>query len=509
MKAFWGKMSKDKYVGAIDQGTTGTRFIIFDKKGHIVSKAYEKHKQIYPKPGWVEHDPLEIWKNTRKVMKDATKKIKPEKITSLGITNQRETTIVWDQKTGKPLHNAIVWQDTRTKKICEKIEEKNLEKPVKEKTGLRIHTYFSGPKIKWILENVSSVKRKVKEGRAIFGNIDSWIIWNLTGGTKNGAHLTDYTNASRTMLMNLNDLDWDEYLLDELGIPKKMLPEIRPSSDVTSYGTARNAPSGINAPVCGDLGDQQAALFGQTCFGEGDTKNTYGTGCFILVNTGRRITKSDSGLITTPAYGLREGECTYALEGSIPIAGAAIEWLRDNLQIIDSASETEQLAKKVEDNGGIYFVPAFSGLFAPHWDMSARGTIVGLTGSVRKEHFVRAVLESICFQTRDMLEAMKKDLETSLENLKVDGGVTANDFLLQLQANISGKKIIRPEIRETTALGAAYAAGLATNFWEDLESIKKNWKVSKTFKPEWKQEKREEKYSEWEKAVEKAKNWIE
>lgn len=500
-------MVENEYVGAIDQGTTGTRFILFDKSGHIISKAYEKHEQIYPKPGWVEHDPVEIWKNTQKVIRDAVEEVNLEKIVSVGVTNQRETTIVWDPKTGNPLHNAIVWQDTRTKEICEKMEDEGLEKTIRDKTGLRIHSYFSGPKIKWILDNVSGVERKVEEGRAVFGNIDSWIIWNLTGGSEEGVHLTDYTNASRTMLMNLEDLDWDDELLNILDIPREILPEIRPSSDENLYGTTSNAPAGLEVPVSGDLGDQQAALFGQTCFEEGKAKNTYGTGCFILVNTGSRIYQSDSGLITTPAYGLEEGKCTYALEGSIPVAGAAIEWLIDNLQIIESASETEEMARSVEDTGGIYFVPAFSGLYAPHWDMSARGTIVGLTGSVCKEHLVRAVLEAICFQTRDMLEAMKKDIKTNLEDLRVDGGVTANDFLLQLQANISGKNIIRPEVRETTSLGVAYAAGLAVDFWNDLESIKKNWRVNKTFEPEWGEDKKEEKYMKWQKAVNKARDW--
>lgn len=501
-------MTEKEYVGSIDQGTTGTRFILFDKSGHVISKAYEKHEQIYPEPGWVEHDPVEIWKNTQKVMKDAVKEINLEKIASIGITNQRETTIVWDPKTGKPLHNAIVWQDTRTNGICEEMEERGLEKTIREKTGLRIHSYFSGPKIKWILDNVSGVEKKVDEGRAIFGNIDSWIIWNLTGGSEDGVHLTDYTNASRTMLMNLEELDWDNQLLNELEIPREMLPEIRPSSDENYYGMTSNAPAGIDVPVSGDLGDQQAALFGQTCFEEGEAKNTYGTGCFILVNTGDEITNSDNGLISTPAYGLEDGKCVYALEGSIPVAGAAIEWLKDNLKIIDSVSDTEEMARSVDDNGGIYFVPAFSGLFAPHWDMSARGTIVGLTGSVRKEHLVRAVLESICFQTRDMLEAMKNDLGTDLKYLKVDGGVTANDFLLRLQANISGKRIIRPEVKETTALGAAYVAGLASGFWNDLESIKENWRVNETFEPKW-EEKRKDEYARWQKAVEKAKGWEE
>lgn len=502
-------MPNGEYVGALDQGTTGTRFIIFNKEGQVLSRAYKKHEQIYPKPGWVEHDPLEIWENTREVMKRAVQEIDIEKIDSIGITNQRETTIIWDPKTGKPLYNAIVWQDTRTRGICREMEKKGLESLIRKKTGLRSHTYFSYPKIKWILENEPRVRKKIKDDRAIFGNIDSWLIWNLTGGPEGGVHVTDYTNASRTMLMNLKKLEWDDELLEELKVPRSILPQIRPSSDKNFYGRSKNAPAGIDSPICGDLGDQQAALFGQTCFQVGEVKSTYGTGCFILVNTGKEVVNSDSGLITTPAYGIGDDKCVYALEGSIPIAGAAVQWLIDNLEMIDSAAETEELAESVEGNEGVYFVPAFSGLFAPHWDMDARGTIVGLTGSVRKEHIVRAALEAICFQARDVLETVESDFDSSLKHLKVDGGMSANDFLLQLQSDIAGQKIIRPTIRETTSLGAAYVAGLATGFWDSLEHVQKNWGADREFEPSWPKERRNEQYRKWQKAVERARDWIE
>jgi len=500
-------MKENKYVGAIDQGTTGTRFILFNKKGEIVSKSYEKHEQIYPKPGWVEHDPLEIWKNTQKVLKKSAKEIDVKKIDSIGVTNQRETTVVWDPKTGKPLYNAIVWQDTRTKEMCENLKERELDSVIKNKTGLRAHTYFSGTKLKWLLKNISDSKKRIKNNRLIFGNIDSWIIWNLTGGKEGGNHVTDYTNASRTMLMNIKSLEWDKELLEIFDIPSQILPEIRPSSDKTTYGKSINAPSKIQVPVCGNLGDQQAALFGQTCFEKGDAKNTYGTGCFTLLNTGEEIPNFSEELITTPAYGLSEGNCKYALEGSVPVAGAAIEWLINNLEIIDSPDETEELANSVDDNNGVYFVPAFSGLFAPKWDMSARGIIVGLTGSSNKNHIVRATLESIGFQTNDMLDAMKKNTGVSLKNLKVDGGIAENDFLLQFQADISGNKIMRPKVSETTALGAAYAAGLATGFWEDLETLKENWKLDKKFKPTIDEDERKIKIKEWEKAVQRSRGW--
>ncbi len=502
-------MSEKKYVGAIDQGTTNTKFMIFNKEGRMISQSQEKHKQIHPNPGWVEHDPIEIWKNTQKVMKEATEEINLKNLDSIGVTNQRETTVIWDPKTGKPLHNAIVWQDTRTREICENLKKSGLDSVIKEKTGLRAHTYFSGTKIKWLLDNLSDSEKKIENNRLYFGNIDSWIIWNLTGGKEGGVHVTDYTNASRTMLMDIESLGWDEELLDIFDIPLNILPEIRPSSDKNTYGISTNAPSKIRVPVCGDLGDQQAALFGQTCFEKGEAKNTYGTGCFTLFNTGNEIANSSENLITTPAYSLNEGNCKYALEGSVPVAGAAIEWLINNLEIIDSASETEEIANSVNDNGGVYFVPAFSGLFAPQWDMSARGMIIGLTGSSNKQHIVRATLESIGFQTNDMLEAMKKNTETDLEKLKVDGGVAKNDFLLQFQSNISGNKIMRSEVNETTALGAAYAAGLATNFWDDMKTLKKNWRLDKEFEPNIEEKKRKDKIKEWRRAVERSRGWQE
>lgn len=503
-------MTEKKYVAAIDQGTTGTRFMIFTQEGLVSASKYEEHKQVYPKPGWVEHDPLEIWEKTRRVMKRALRaKVKAKEIAAIGVTNQRETTVIWDPRTGKPLYNAIVWQCTRTKDICQDMINRGLEGAIRKKTGLRCHTYFSGPKIKWILDNVPSVRKKANQCEAVFGNMDTWIIWNLTGGPSGGAHVTDYTNASRTMLMNLKTLDWDDEILKELDIPREMLPEIKPSSDKETYGVVKDGLVNAEIPVCGDLGDQQAALFGQACFKQGEMKNTYGTGCFILLNTGRKRVRSKHGLLTTIAYGLEKGRCMYALEGSIAIAGAAIQWLRDNLQMIKSASETEEIARSVEDAGGIYFVPAFSGLFAPYWDMRARGAIVGLTRFVKKEHFVRAVLESLCYQTRDMLEAMKADTGITPTTLKVDGGATVNNFLLQLQADILGMKIVRPIVKEITALGAAYAAGLAVGFWDNLDVIKKNWLVDRIFKPRWGRAKREAGYRGWGKAIQRARGWVE
>jgi glycerol kinase len=504
-------MSEKKYVATIDQGTTGTRCMIFSKDGKVISSAYEEHQQLYPKPGWVEHDPLEIWEKTKRVIKSALlpKEIKPDEIAGIGITNQRETTIIWDPHTGKPLYNALVWQDTRTREICQAMADKGLEKVVRDKTGLVINTYFSGPKIKWLLENVPGVKEKAKGGNAIFGNIDTWIIWNLTGGPDGGAHITDYTNASRTTLMNLKTLDWDDELLKELNIPREMIPDIRPSSDKNIYGyTKKEGPFGAVIPICGDLGDQQGALFGQTCFEIGETKNTYGTGCFLVQNTGTTPVKSKSGLLTTVAYGLEEGKATYALEGSIAITGAAIQWLRDNLGLIKSASETEKIAQSVEDAGGIYFVPAFSGLFAPYWDMYARGVIVGLTRFITKEHIVRATLESICYQTKDVVNAMYADSGIKLTALKVDGGASKNNFLMQLQSDILGVTCMRPSVEETSALGSAYCAGLATGLWDNLDELKKNWRIDKKFEPKWDEQKREEGYKGWRKAVERTRDWI-
>jgi len=504
-------MSEKKYVATIDQGTTGTRCMIFSKDGKVISSAYEEHQQLYPKPGWVEHDPLEIWEKTKRVIKSALlpKEIKPDEIAGIGITNQRETTIIWDPHTGKPLYNALVWQDTRTREICQAMTDKGLEKVVRDKTGLVINTYFSGRKIKWLLENVPGVKEKAKGGDAIFGNIDTWIIWNLTGGPDGGAHITDYTNASRTMLMNLKTLDWDDELLNEMNIPRGMIPDIRPSSDKNIYGyTKKEGPFGAVIPVCGDLGDQQGALFGQTCFEIGETKNTYGTGCFLVQNTGTTPVKSKSGLLTTVAYGLEEGKATYALEGSIAITGAAIQWLRDNLGLIKSASETEKIAQSVEDAGGIYFVPAFSGLFAPYWDMYARGVIVGLTRFITKEHIVRATLESICYQTKDVVNAMYADSGIKLTALKVDGGASKNNFLMQLQSDILGVTCMRPPVEETSALGSAYCAGLATGLWDNLDELKKNWRIDKKFEPKWDEHKREQGYKGWRKAVERTRDWL-
>lgn len=416
-----------RYVATIDQGTTGTRFVVFNKNGKIVAYSYREHRQIFPKPGWVEHDPLEIWQNTKKVIRDglSNSRIKQEEIAALGVTNQRETTVVWDPLTGKPFYNAIVWQCTRTSKICQDLKNKGLESQIREKTGLNLSSYFSGPKIKWIIDNIPNLRKEIEKNRAIFGNMDTWIIWNLTGGSLGGSHITDYTNASRTMLMNLRQLNWDKEIIEELDIPFQMLPEIRPSSDKDNYGiTPKNDVFGVEIPVCGDLGDQQAALLGQNCLGKGETKNTYGTGCFVLMNTGIKPVVSKHGLISTCAYGSEKDKCTYAIEGSIAVAGAAVQWLRDSLKIINSASETEEMARSIskEGSGGIYFVPAFSGLFAPYWDMYARGCIIGLTRYIKREHLVHATLESICYQTRAVLEAMMEDSELIVTELKVDGG---------------------------------------------------------------------------------------
>ena len=505
-------MTEKKYAAAVDQGTTGTRCMVFNKSGEVVAAVYEEHEQIYPKPGWVEHDPMEIWEKTQKVIKATMKKgnISPEEIAGIGVTNQRETTIVWDPKTGKPYYNAIVWQCTRTTDICQKVIDAGHEPMIKKKTGLPVVTYFSGPKITWILDNVPGVREKAENGEAIFGNIDTWEIWWLTGGPNGGAHVTDYTNASRTLLMNLETLDWDDEILKILRIPRQMLPKIRPSSDKKFYGlTPKDGPFGGEIPVCGDLGDQQGALVGQASLSVGEAKNTYGTGCFMLLNTGEKIVPSPSGLLTTVAYGTEEGKAIYALEGSIAITGAAIQWLRDNLKIIKSAAETEEIAKEVGDSGGIYFVPAFSGLFAPYWDMYARGVIVGLTRYVTRENLVHATLESICYQTKDVLEAMKKDSGVILKTLKVDGGAVKNNYLMQLQSDILGVEVVRPTVEETTALGSAYMAGLATGLWESLEDLKANWGIDKTFKPKWTNEQREKGHSGWKKAIARTRDWVE
>jgi glycerol kinase len=501
-----------EYAAAIDQGTTGTRFMVFDRRGKVVAAEYLEHEQIYPQPGWVEHDAAEIWQNTRRVVGAtlAGTEVQAEDIAGIGITNQRETTLVWDRRTGKPLYNAIVWQCTRTRTLCQRLIDDDMAEAFRAKAGLPIATYFSGPKIKWLLENVPAVREAADAGNALFGNMDTWLIWNLTGGVGGGAHVTDPTNASRTMLMNLETLDWDDELLQILGVPRAMLPAIRPSSAKEPYGYTLPAGAlGARVPVCGDLGDQQAALFGQTCYDAGEGKNTYGTGCFMLLNTGEQIVPSESGLLTTVAYSLSPGKATYALEGSIAITGAAVQWLRDNLGLIEHAAETEAIASSVEDAGGCYFVPAFSGLFAPYWDMYARGAIVGLTRYVNRAHIVRATLEAICYQTRDVMDAMRADSGIELTTLKVDGGATVNNFLMQLQADILGVPVVRPTVNETTALGAAYAAGLATGLWAGLDDLKANWSIDRTFTPQWNAERRAAGYSGWQKAIARTRDWVE
>jgi glycerol kinase len=500
------------YAAAIDQGTTGTRFMVFDRRGQVVAADYAEHRQIYPQPGWVEHDATEIWEKTRRVTAAALAgaEIDPHEIAAIGITNQRETTVVWDRHTGQPFYNAIVWQCTRSLPFCQQLIDTGLGEAFRVRAGVPVTTYFSGPKIRWLLDHVPGLRERASAGDALFGNMDTWLIWNLTGGANGGAHVTDPTNASRTMLMNLETLDWDDDLLEILGVPRAMLPEIRPSSDKDPYGYTRLAAGvGAQVPVCGDLGDQQAALFGQACYGVGEGKNTYGTGCFMLLNTGEQIIPSHSGLLTTVAYSLQPGKATYALEGSIAITGAAVQWLRDNLGLIQSAAETETVASTVQDTGGCYFVPAFSGLFAPYWDMYARGAIVGLTRYVNRAHIVRATLEAICYQTRDVMEAMCTDSDIELTALKVDGGATVNNFLMQLQADILGVPVMRPRVSETTALGAAYAAGLAAGLWSGLDDLKANWGLDRTFEPAWSEERRAKGYEGWVKAVARTRDWLE
>ena len=502
-------MLADKYIGAIDQGTTGTRFMIFDHHSNLISSHYKEHEQIFPHPGWVEHNPITIWNNTKEVINKALNKSKIsfKHLMAIGITNQRETTVVWNKKTGLPIHNAIVWQCIRTDRICDDLKKKGLEDKIRETTGLVTATYFSGPKIKWILDNVENARVKADNGELLFGNIDSWIIWNLTGGIKGGSHVTDVTNASRTMLMDLKTLKWDSELLELMSIPDSLLPEIRPSSDPEIYGYASIMHDINGPPVSGDLGDQQAALFGQTCFDEGNAKNTYGTGNFLLLNTGKKIVKSKSGLLTTVAYGIGD-DVTYALEGSIAISGAAIQWLRDQLGFFSDATESEILASSVNDNGGVYFVPAFVGLFSPHWDVTARGTLVGLTRGSTKAHITRAVLESIAFQSMDVFNAMESDSGVKLESLRVDGGASKNDLLIQFQADILGIECIRPKIEETTALGAAFAAGLAVEYWQNIEELRDKWIIDKIFKPKMDDARQKELLHYWGKAISKAKDWI-
>jgi len=494
-----------KYVMALDQGTTSSRAIIFDHSGKMIASLNKEFRQIYPKPGWVEHDPMEIWESQIEVAKGVIEKagIKPEDIAAIGITNQRETTVVWDKNTGKPIYNAIVWQCRRTAPICDELKNRGFDKKIREKTGLVVDAYFSGTKVKWILDNVEGAREKAERGELLFGNIDTWLIWNLTRGK---VHVTDYSNASRTMLFNIHELKWDKEILEELNVPENMLPEVKPSSHV--YGYTDKSIFGVEIPIAGDAGDQQAALFGQACFKPGMAKNTYGTGCFMLMNTGEKAVPSKTGLLTTIAWGI-DGKVEYALEGSIFITGAAIQWLRDELRIIDSAPQSEEYALKVEDTNGVYVVPAFVGLGAPYWDMYARGVIVGLTRGAKREHIIRATLESIAYQTRDVLEAMQEDSGIKLQALKVDGGASANNFLMQFQADILGVPVDRPQVIETTALGAAYLAGLAVGFWNSREEIEKNWNIDRRFEPAMEEEKREKLYRGWKKAVERAMKWAE
>jgi glycerol kinase len=486
--------------------------MIFDHSGGVVSIDQREHEQIYPKPGWVEHDPMEIWDRTRQVIRNTVEKagIGAGDIAAVGVTNQRETTVVWDKNTGKPYYNAIVWQDTRTDRIINEFAKDGGQDRFRPKVGLPLATYFSGPKIKWILDNVDGVRAAADRGEAVFGNIDTWVIWWLTGGPKGGAHVTDVSNASRTMLMNLKTLDWDDEILRVMGIPRQMLPRVVPSSDPATWGTTSpDSGFGDAIPVSGDLGDQQAALVGQTCYSPGEAKNTYGTGCFMLLNTGTEIVPSKSGLLTTLGYKIGNNPAVYALEGSIAITGALVQWLRDNLAFFRESKEIETLAAEVEDSGGIYIVPAFSGLFAPYWKSNARGVIVGLTRYINKNHICRAALEATAYQTREVLDAMEKDSGVELKALKVDGGMVYNELLMQFQADILGVPVVRPVVAETTALGAAYAAGLATGFWENLEDLRQNWQVDKTWEHKMEEETRAKLYRGWKRAVERTFDWVE
>ena len=501
-----------KYAAAVDQGTTSTRCMLFSKDGKVVSIDQKEHEQIYPKPGWVEHDPMEIWTATQEVIKGAVAKagVQPGDIAAVGVTNQRETTVVWDKNTGKPYFNAIVWQDTRTKGICDALSADGGQDRFRPQVGLPLATYFSGPKIKWILENVDGVRAAAEKGDAIFGNMDTWEIWWLTGGTDGGAFVTDVTNASRTMLMNLETLDWDDEILGIMGIPRQMLPKVVPSSDPDIWGyTPNSGPFGERIPVCGDLGDQQAALFGQACYNAGEAKNTYGTGCFMLLNTGTSPVPSESGLLTTLGYKIGSQPAVYALEGSIAITGALVQWLRDNMQMIENSKDIESLAATVEDNGGIYFVPAFSGLFAPYWRSDARGVVVGMTRYVNRGHFARAALEATAFQTLEVLDAMNKDSGVDLTALKVDGGMVYNELLMQFQADILNVPVVRPVVAETTALGAAYAAGMAVDFWTSFDDLRANWQMDKTWEPDMDAETRASLYAGWLKAVTRTFDWVE
>jgi glycerol kinase len=495
-----------KYVAAIDQGTTSTRCMIFDRSSRVIAVEQLEHRQIFPRAGWVEHDPLEIWRRVQEVISGALAKANatPHDLAALGITNQRETTIVWDRHTGKPYYNALVWQDTRTDGIVARLSADGGADRFRPQVGLPISTYFSGTKLVWLLENVDGLRAAAKKGDALFGTIDTWLAWNLTGGK---AHVTDVTNAGRTLLMNLHTLDWDDDLLKIMDIPRQMLPQIRPSSVATPYGIAKLG--GGDVPLTGILGDQHAALVGQTCFAPGEAKNTYGTGNFMLINTGTTPIQSKCGLLTTLGYKFGDQPAVYALEGSIAVTGSLVQWLRDNLGIIRNTAEIEDMARTVEDNGNIYFVPAFSGLFAPYWRMDARGAIVGMTRFINKGHIARAALEATAYQTREVLDAMRKDSKVRLKTLKVDGGMTRNGLLMQFQADMLGVPVVRPVVSETTALGAAYAAGLATGYWANEDDLRKNWRAEQTWTPQMDTAERARLYHGWKRAVKRTLGWVE
>ena len=496
-----------KYVIALDQGTTSSRAIIFDKDQNILDISQKEFTQIYPHEGWVEHNPMEIWSSQYGVLQEVLAKsnITQEEIAAIGITNQRETTIVWDKYTGEPIYNAIVWQCRRTAAIVDELKkDKEFAKYVKESTGLLLDAYFSATKIKWILDNVEGAREKAEKGELLFGTVDTWLVWKLTNGK---VHVTDYTNASRTMLYNIKELRWDEKIIGKVGIPMSMLPEVRNSSEVYGY-TNLGGKGGVRVPISGMAGDQQCALFGQTCYKAGDVKNTYGTGCFLLMNTGEKMIESKNGLLTTIAVGI-DGKVQYALEGSVFVGGAVIQWIRDELELVNNAADTEYFAGKVKDNGGVYVVPAFTGLGAPYWDMYARGTILGLTRGANKNHIIRAALESIAYQSRDLMDAMEEDSGCRLNSIKVDGGASRNNFLMRFQADITGTKVIRPIITETTALGAAYLAGLAVGFWKSKEEIATKWCVSQAYESQYDEDKKENLYREWKKAVTRAMAWEE
>jgi glycerol kinase len=496
-----------KYAAALDQGTTSTRCMIFDHGGQVVAVEQLEHEQIYPKPGWVEHDAKEIWERTQQVIDGALRSANASAsdIAALGITNQRETTLVWDRATGEPVNNAIVWQDTRTDRLCDQLAEDGGQDRFRESTGLPIATYFSGPKVRWVLDEVAGTRERGEAGELLFGNMDTWVIWNLTGGPDGGIHVTDVSNASRTLLMDLERLDWSDDNLAAIGVPRPMLPEVRPSSQV--YGEVKAGPL-AGVPIAGDLGDQQAATFGQVCFSVGEAKNTYGTGNFLLLNTGEEAVQSKSGLITTVGYKIGDQPAIYCLEGSIAITGALVQWLRDNLKLIRSSGEVEELAGTVEDNGGCYIVPAFSGLFAPYWKSNARGVFAGLTRYVNGGHVARAALEATAFQSQEVVDAMNEDSGVPLESLKVDGGMVVNETLMQFQADILGVPVIRPKVAETTSLGAAYAAGLATGFWSEVEDLRQNWAEDKRWEPQMDASRRDELYAYWKKAVTRTFDWL-